>query len=412
MDEPDIVVVGGGIAGLAAAAEAARAGRRVLVLESAPELGGRARTTEHQGYHLNLGPRALYKAGGLRRLGRLGVRPQGGGPAQAMALIGGEVVRGFADMAGLLTTPLLGPRDRASVAALLATARHDRRLAGRPATEWLRGKLRSDRALDVALALVRLTTYVGAPDTISADAVSAHLALARWGVIYVNGGWRFLADGLAMAARRHGAQLRTGSRVIGVEPGRRVRLTLHDGTVTARSAVLAGLSPHEVRRLLPGSPGASGSPLFASCLDVALARLPAPEQSFIVGIDTPVYLSAQWATVRPAPDGGAVVHALRYHGHGAQPAQEHRAELTQLLDDVQPGWRDVVVHQRFLPRMMVCAGLPEPAAGGLAGRPGACVATRDGIFLAGDWIGHHGLLAEASLASAREAARAAVRHTG
>jgi phytoene dehydrogenase-like protein len=192
---------------------------------------------------------------------------------------------------------------------------------------------------------------------------------------------------------------------------------LREGELTARAVVLAGLTPPEVRRLLPdlaGDPGRLGQlgpALHASCLDVALSRLPVPSRPFVIGMDSPVYLSCHSVAARLAPDGGAVLHALRYHGHGDQPAGEHRAELAALLDVTQPGWRDVVVHQRFLPKMMVCAALPQPATGGLAGRP-ACGATgSDGVFLAGDWVGQRGLLAEASLASAREAARAAVSHT-
>ncbi len=39
-DDPDVIVVGGGGSGLAAAIEAATVGRRVLLLEKAPALGG------------------------------------------------------------------------------------------------------------------------------------------------------------------------------------------------------------------------------------------------------------------------------------------------------------------------------------------------------------------------------------
>ena len=39
---PDVIVVGGGFAGLSAATALAEAGRRVLVLEARPQLGGRA----------------------------------------------------------------------------------------------------------------------------------------------------------------------------------------------------------------------------------------------------------------------------------------------------------------------------------------------------------------------------------
>ena len=50
------------------------------------------------------------------------------------------------------------------------------------------------------------------------------------------------------------------------------------------------------------------------------------------------------------------------------------------------------------------------AGGGLAGRPGVAVPDRPGTFVAGDWVGPEGHLADAVLASARAAALAAVAH--
>jgi phytoene dehydrogenase-like protein len=419
MDSPDVVVVGGGITGLAVAAECAKAAQRVLLLEAASELGGRARTTVHEGYHLNLGPRALYRGHGLRLLHRHGVRPVGGAPARGLVLLDGELHRGFLDAAGLLSTPLLSVRERASLVTLLAGGGPTRALAGRSALDWLTGRLPSSRAVAVAATMARVASYVPALDAISADAVAGHLRLARSGVRYIDGGWAELVGALARAARRHGAQIRTGSRVVAVEPGRRVRVRLRAGEMTASCVVLAGLPPREVGRLLSAEDTlaeAAGPGQTASCLDVALARLPRPGQPFVVGLDEPVYLSAHSVSARLAPDGGAVIHVLRYHDryhdrhHDQAGSREsgYRAELERLLDTVQPGWRDVLVHARFLPRMNVCGPLPRPGMSGLAGRPATVATDRPGLFLAGDWIGPSGLLLEASLASARQAARAAL----
>ena len=55
----DAVVVGGGIAGLAAAQLLRRAGVSVMVLDPQP-LGGRARTDERSGFLFNRGPHARY----------------------------------------------------------------------------------------------------------------------------------------------------------------------------------------------------------------------------------------------------------------------------------------------------------------------------------------------------------------
>jgi len=74
----DLVVIGGGLAGLAAAALAARQGRRVRLFEKAGELGGRASTQLKEGFAFNVGPHALYRGGAaMRVLAQLGVTPQG-----------------------------------------------------------------------------------------------------------------------------------------------------------------------------------------------------------------------------------------------------------------------------------------------------------------------------------------------
>jgi len=78
-------------------------------------------------------------------------------------------------------------------------------------------------------------------------------------------------------------------------------------------------------------------------------------------------------------------------------------ELETLVDEMQPGWRDLIVHRRFLPAMTVSNALVEPE--GRSSRMRAVTPVR-GLYVAGDWVNEGGILSDAAFASARAAAKA------
>ncbi|WP_079173526.1 phytoene desaturase family protein [Streptomyces monashensis] len=411
----DVVVVGGGLTGLAAAVRVARgaAGRRVLLLEAAGELGGRARTTEQDGYRLGLGPRALYRTA-RAQLRALGVAVPGRAPrlGGALALCDGALHPGYAAPGPLLRTGLLAPRERLAVARLLGLARPHPGLAGLDVEAWLGERLPTARARQAAFAVLRLSTYTGSPAMIGADALAAHFAEVRRGVTYVDGGWRTLVDALRARARSAGVRVRAAARVTAVEAGERPRVVIADGgAVRARAVILAGPARRTAWQLLDlddAQPDPAGRPLRTACLDVALSRLPAPDRSLVYGVDEPLYLSVFSRTARLAPPGGAVLHLARYDDGAGLGPDEVRKRLYGLLDLCQPGWRDALVHERFLPRITTMTAVPQARHGGLRGRPGPEVPGRPGVYVAGDWVGPRGLLADACLLSAAQAAERAL----
>ncbi|HMY71486.1 MAG TPA: NAD(P)/FAD-dependent oxidoreductase, partial [Blastocatellia bacterium] len=129
--------------------------------------------------------------------------------------------------------------------------------------------------------------------------------------------------------------------------------------------------------------------------------------------DRPLYLSVHSAAAKLAPAGKAVIHAAMYmeSGTNADPkAVQH--ELEELMDLVQPGWQSLVIERRFLPALTVSHALSAAAQGGNAGRPGPEVPGIEGLYVAGDWVGAEGLLADAAVAGGKRAAELVAQTAG
>jgi phytoene dehydrogenase-like protein len=415
--QSDVIVAGGGLAGLAAAAYLARAGRRVVVLEKAAEPGGRARTREQSGFLFNVGPHALYAAGQARAVLReLEVPFTGHPPLAEGTFVGdGDGIEPLpAGALALLSSRLLTVGAKWELARLLGRIpRLDTTAAdGVSLSDWLRRNVRHDAVAALLRTFLRVATFVDEPDRFSAGAGLAQLQLAlAKNVLYLDGGWQTLVDGLAERARAAGATIVTRAEVAALlRDGDRVRgVRLADGTVWTAPFVLAALAPGAVDALVGRDHPPARVPVRMATLDLGLAHLPRPERRAVFGLARPYYFSVHSAVARLAREGTALVHAAYYLGDDRRPAAAIEAELLAFVDRIQPGWRAHVVERRFVPELVVAHALPLASAGGLAGRPAAAVPERPGLYVAGDWVGPTGLLADAALASARAAAAAIVR---
>src|SRR5262245_19621221 len=164
----DVAVVGGGLAGLAAATYLARAGRTVALFEQARELGGRAQTQTNHGFQFNVGPHALYQTGaGAKVLQELGVAYSGGVPgAGSYALRDGRLYPFPASPLALLTSGMLSPGDKLAAARLLAgLGRLDPApLRSVTVRQWLERTFARPRVRDLLQTVVRIATYSNDPD--------------------------------------------------------------------------------------------------------------------------------------------------------------------------------------------------------------------------------------------------------
>lgn len=420
----NVVVVGGGIAGLATAIYLARGGRTVTVFEQRRHLGGRAVTHLRHGFRFNLGPHAFYRQGpGASVLRELGIPIRGGSPSgSGLALLGEHRHRFPSSLLSMLLTGLLPATGKLEAAKYLLTLKRVKRFPDPSVSfrTWLDDHVSSSEVRGLLLAVARLASYSEKPEELSAAAALAQIRLGLRGVVYIDEGWQKMVDALHSAAVSSNVNFVTSSRVVSIDhDGARVRglalggldvevdaqntlnvaipkpFEAEDGTRLPASQVVLAVDPLSARAMLNDAPFVPDdlTPVTLATLDVALSRLPNPKVTFAVGIDKPLYFSvhSQWAQL--TPKGGALIHVARYGSGNA-------AELETLLDEFQPGWRDVLVHRRFLPSMIVSNAMSLPSLT----RPPAHTPI-EGLYLAGDWVGDEGMLSDAALASARAVAK-------
>ncbi len=275
-----VVVVGAGIGGLVAAAELAAAGREVVVLERAGVLGGKIGEAElAPDSRMSNGPMLLtlrdvfddvFSRGGanlsdavpMRRVDDLGrhIWPDGSAldlPLGARA--GADAVGRFAGAAearGYLE--LLARARRVFEALERPFLRADRPTALGLAAEVGMGRLMSlspfglladavaSHLRDARLrqAMGRFATYVGAAPALAPATLLLVAHVEQLGLWRVEGGMLRLVEALARLAERHGAVIRLGAEVRGleVEAGRIAAVRLANERIEA-AAVIANAEP-------------------------------------------------------------------------------------------------------------------------------------------------------------------------
>ncbi len=306
-----VVVVGGGITGLAAAYELTRAGVPVLLLEAADHLGGKLRTEQIDGFLVEAGPDSFisYRPAATELAGELGIGDsviRTTDPRIVHIRARGEMIpmpEGMGlvlptRMAPFVTTRLFSwpQKLRAGVDVLLprsldgtdvsigAFLRHRlggamvERLAdpllggiyGAPVDELslfavvpqLRDYERDHRSLMLASLAQGRASRARARAATSASAGSAGSAAGGRPVpgasqspfVSLAGGMGSLVDAVAAAVRAApGAEIRLGTRVTGLQRvGTRTAVTASDGTRMLPDAVILAGPAGESARLLAG----------------------------------------------------------------------------------------------------------------------------------------------------------------
>lgn len=413
------VVVGGGLAGLAAALRCAERGDRVHLLESRPRLGGLAGSFLRSGpageiwvdtgQHVFLRCCTAYQ-GFLDRLGVAGdVTLQDrlsipvARPGKRSAVLRRAALPAPAHLAPALARyRLLAPGDRLrAVRGALALRRVDPGDAGADQVSfgaWLAAHGQRPAAVAALWDLIGVAA-------LNAPAERASLALAamvfRTGLLEDAGaadiGWsavplqRLHGDAARRRLTGAGATVTTGARVTGLrEAGSSWQLTIRDGERYEADQVVLAVPPAAAEELLPHGAvdlpsGWSGRLGTAPIVNVHVVYdRPVLDRPFLAAVGSP----AQWVFDRTAPSGlrggGQYVAVSLSAARSAieRPSADLRAEMLPALAELLPGARTARVLDSFVTREPEATF--DPAPGQAALRPPPATA-RPGLALAGAW---------------------------
>ncbi|MFB7876157.1 FAD-dependent oxidoreductase [Nocardia sp. NPDC056064] len=374
-----ITVIGGGLAGLTAAIDAAEKGVPVRLFEAHQSLGGRARATPpphvaHEGAHVFYadGPHYtwLKKRGFVAGLGWPGLTDA----AKVGFRVDGRIRR-------VPPIGMLRAQSRKWTQAPVDVDFHS----------WATERWDERTATQVANA-ISVVTYDAHTGRLSAafvwDLFQRALGVTVPGVRWVRGGWQQVIDRMIARATELGVVIETGARVDELPTG---------------GPVIVATDLDSARRLL-GDESLHGTGGFAALLDIGVTE-DRRDRFVVFDLDEAGFsecYTAQDDTIAPA---GESLFQLQMPVRENESRDNAHQRLERLADAVLPEWRSRTTFHRTSTAKNRTGALDLP---GTTWRDRPAIDRGDGVYLAGDMVAAPGMRGEISINSALSAAASAV----
>ena len=399
----DVIVIGGGYAGLSAGALLARKGYEVLLLERSKSLGGRAGYTQRDGYTVEYGLHANRNAAEgaaaevFRRLGR---ELEFIEPGEPELWRDGEFLPLPNSVGKIFKSPMLGlPAKLAAVRYLLKLVMGNPAKKYQTSLEELTAGCRSQETLEILRVISGIGIIAPDPRQASAGELGAYLKKAlrsKVKVAYPKGGTPAIIEGLREEVERNG-QIMLGNKV--------TRLMLKKGLVNQVKTETATYSAYSVVSAIPVQelPDLFGGknlpikftkaardliPTAGISLDVGLKRRVSEKDGLLVTSE-PLSMGQFTSNIDPgmAPQGKQLLswyYPLPLPWiKNAEKMQREEQRLREALAEMFPGIWEAVDWQRAMRLSMVDGFVPRPGQT-REDRADFTIPSLENFFLCGD----------------------------
>ncbi len=399
----DVIVIGGGYAGLSAGALLAHKGRGVLLLEKSKSLGGRAGFMERDGYMVEYGlhdNRFASDGAAAAVFRRIGRELDFIAPGEPVLWRGGEFQVLPNSVGKIFKSPILPFTAKLSAVRYLAKL-----VTGRPerkygiSLEELTAGCKSEETLEVLRVISGIGIIAPDPRYTSAGELAAFLKKAlksKVKVGYPRGGTRQIIEGLSEEVRKNG-QIMTANRVtrLMLKKGL-VNQVKTDTAVYSARAVVSAVPVQEVPDLFGGKDlpikfvkkARELVPTAGIALDAGLTERVSDQDCLVVTPD-PLTMGQFTSNIDPgmAPEGKQLLSWYyplpQPWMKNAEKMQREEQRLRDLLQEMYPGIWDKSDWDRVMRLPMVDGFLPKPGQT-RAERPDFTIPSLDNFFLCGD----------------------------
>ncbi|SFJ09915.1 phytoene desaturase family protein [Thermoflavimicrobium dichotomicum] len=428
-----IVVVGGGLAGLSAAARLAHNGYRVTLLEKSPKLGGRAITIPMKGFNFNFGAHAIYARdisvlSKLEKEINLKVDWKNFSPSKAFYDLGSFTTPMPTTLEGIYKTKILDRSNkiRFGIEVMKTLVNIERGEEGVLIGDYLEKE--PEQVRDMFLTLASSNFFTNEPEKIPSPlffqyykrffgtmAMGSHRKRA---VSYIGGGWQSIVEGFAKIIEQNGGTIIPKEKVTKViMNGDQVTAIQGKETTYEADQFIFCIPPKECYNLFSETPYqhlfeeySKYSPTVVVVYDIGLSERIRSPFTYVYQKGERVFITdISYYDPTCVPEGGQLLQAIAYLNDeeiANNKADEKVATIEAVYDKHYPGWRDRLVAKRVSKKAVVqeikCINdqrlMPTKFY------------SLSNAYFAGDWCQGEGQLSELSFSSAYDVTSRIMQH--